>query len=110
MARLVCSAACGEGGRKRDGDVSGVLALDGEPVAGAMVYDATCGDAGYHGRNRAGSSDGAAALAERLSIHHREAPARDINDGGGEMELLAELRDQPIADVMADCGHELPAP
>lgn len=83
------------GGDSRNGQI---LALEGDPGAGAGVFANTCGDGICHGSN--GDSGPAANLSTEVPMRSENALLNVMLNGSGDM-LPLNLTDQQAADVLA---------
>jgi cytochrome c oxidase subunit 2 len=86
----------GCGGSEEPDRVAEILALDGDAIAGADVYDAEC--AACHGLNGEGGVGPPLASVARLAP---EDIVRSVIEGvGSGMPAFDRLPDQDVADVL----------
>lgn len=92
---LLVLSACGvaEGGDRADA----ILALDGDALAGADVYDIEC--SACHGLNGEGGS--APTMAAAVEGHDKASLIAVLLEGEGSMPSFEDLSDQDLADVAA---------
>ena len=95
-------AGCGHS----HGDVSSILALEGDATSGAAHFDATCANADCHGAD--GVEGPGPSLADAVPDHDDEALMGVIRFGEGNMPAQDSLDDQAVADVVAHLRGRFP--
>jgi mono/diheme cytochrome c family protein len=89
--------ACG--GDEEERDVSDVLALTGDAVAGESVYNGSCASTSCHGPDGRGGPG--ADLPDVIPTRSDEQIATTIRYGVGAMTPQSQLTAKQIADVIA---------
>ena len=109
LTLVPAAAACGDDETAETGtttgdaqDVSGILALTGDPVNGQIVYEDQCGQSSCHGDTGDNGTSGS-RLSDAVPPLTREQLARVIKFGtiqsGGTMPPV-DATDQETADVL----------
>jgi mono/diheme cytochrome c family protein len=96
LALGLLGGACGVTAEGGEGRAEAILALEGDAVAGADVYDAECSLC--HGLNGEGASG--PTMAAAVEPHDRASLVDVLLQGAGDMPSFEELPDQDVADVV----------